>query len=73
MRRRSRHTYESAIEIGGEFIRTETNEAISDFSLVTTPADREFLGFDQISLSQAPDVEALVQELQQVISALESE
>jgi hypothetical protein len=73
IRRRSRRTYDNALEIGKEFILPETGGQISGFSLVATPSDAEFLGFHDISLAQAPDVDALEEELQQVITALESE
>ncbi len=70
---RSRRTYERARHLAGDFIQTETGELISDISIVTTPEDRELLGFEELSLSTAPDVQRLIQDLEEVISDLQRE
>ena len=73
LRKRSRHTYDSALEIGRNFITTETGEPLTGFSLVATPEDSQFFGFDEIPLNEAPDLAELTQSLQNVINDLETE
>ncbi len=54
-----------------EFVATEEGAAISELSVVATPEDSEYLGFDEINLNTAPDVSELVSTLEEVIRELE--
>lgn len=70
--RRSRRTYGRALELMQEFVQTEQGSII-DLTLVATDGDREFLGFDEVSLSEAPDVHRLIQALEDITRDLERE
>jgi hypothetical protein len=73
LRSRSRSTYRTAFNVSREFVRTESGEQLSGFTLVATADDREVLGFDTISLDTAPNMDGLIECLTGVIRSIEEE
>lgn len=73
LRKRSRRTYEHALEIATEFVQTEDGGGITGFTLVASPNDRTYLGFEEIDLGEVPDMSELARTLEEIAIDLESD
>lgn len=73
LREHSRGSYEEILSLLNEFIRTEEGNQIEGIEVVFSPAEQEIYGIESIDLSDVPDRSQLINKLEQILEAIETD